>query len=185
MTLRLARRNHHLAANRLIAADVMATNPKSLGREATVRDTAKFFRTHGIHTAPVIDEAGRPLGVVTRTDLLDYWGRRRDRLAAIADGETTLNSSNAGPDGAIVDLLVTDIMTPVVFCVPSDAPVARIIEKILALEVRCLFVTDEHGVLVGVVSVFDLLRSATRPAGNGRVVGPRSLRRAVATLSPY
>jgi len=185
MTLRIGRTNHVAPANHMIAADIMASDPKSIGREATARDTAEFFRTHGIHTAPVIDEAGRPLGVVTRTDLLDYWGRRRDRLAAIANGETTLDSSNAGPDGAIVDLLVTDIMTPVVFCVPSDDPVARIIEKVLALEVRCLFVTDEHGVLVGVVSVFDLLRSAARPAGNGRVVGPRPLRQPVSTLAPY
>jgi CBS-domain-containing membrane protein len=185
MTPRSGRTNHVAPANHLIAADIMATNPKSIGREATVRETAEFFRTHGIHTAPVIDVADRPLGVVTRTDLLGYWGQRRDRLAAIANGETTLDSCNAEPDGAIVDLLVTDIMTPVVFCVPSDAPVARIIEKVLALEVRCLFVTDEHGVLVGVVSVFDLLRSVASPAGKGRLVRPRPLKQAVSTLASY
>jgi CBS domain-containing protein len=138
----------------------MTTNPKSIGRDTTIRETAEFFMTHGIHTAPVIDEAGRPIGVVSRTDLLDYWGRRRDRLAALANGETTLDSSNAGPDGPIVDLRVVEIMTPVVFQVSADASLEKVIEKILALEVRCLFVTDEHGVLVGVISVFDLLRSA-------------------------
>jgi CBS-domain-containing membrane protein len=148
----------------LVAADVMTTNPKSIGRDATIRETAEFFRNHGIHTSPVIDEAGRPIGVVSRTDLLDYWGRRRDRLAAIANGETTLGSSNTGPDGPIVDLTVTEIMTPVVFQVPVDASIGSVVEKILALEVRCLFVTDEHGVLVGVISVFDLLRSVVESA---------------------
>jgi CBS domain-containing protein len=184
VTLQIGRTNHLAPGNHMMAADIMATNPKSIGTEATVRDTAEFFRKHGIHAAPVIDDAGRPLGVVTRTDLLDYWGRRRDRLAALADGETTLDSSNAGPDGAIVDLLVTEIMTPVVFCVRLDAPVAQIIEKILALKVRCLFVTDEHGVLVGVVSVFDLLRSAASPAGTGRFLQPRPLKRAFSTVAP-
>jgi CBS domain-containing protein len=148
----------------LVAADVMTTNPKSLSRDATVRETAEFFRTHGIHTAPVIDDAGRPIGVLSRTDLLDYWGRRRDRLAALANGETTLDSFNAGLEAPIVDLSVMEIMTPVVFCVPADAPIGKVTEKILALEVRCLFVTDEHGVLVGVISVFDLLRSVVRSA---------------------
>jgi CBS domain-containing protein len=164
MTLRLARRNRSTLRHHLIAADVMTTNPKSIGSDATICEAAEFFRTHGIHTAPVIDEAGRPIGVVSRTDLLDYWGRRRDRLAALAHGETTLGSSNTGPDEPIVDLTVTEIMTPVVFQVPVDASIAKVVEKIVALEVRCLFVTDEHGVLVGVISVFDLLRSAVQPA---------------------
>jgi CBS-domain-containing membrane protein len=167
MTLRLARRNRHASPNHVIAADVMAPNPKSIGDDATIRETAKFFGTHGIHTAPVIDEAGRPLGVVSRTDLLDYWGRRRDRLAAIANGETAVDASVAGPDGALVDLNVTEIMTPVVFSVSLDTPVENAIEKVLALEVRCLFVIDDHGVFVGVISVFDLLRSvASRTAKN-------------------
>jgi CBS-domain-containing membrane protein len=166
MTIRLARRNHSTPRHDLVAADVMTTNPKSIGRDATIRETAEFFRNHGIHTAPVIDEAGRPIGVVSRTDLLDYWGRRRDRLAAIANGETTVDSPAAGPDGAVIDLNVTEIMTPVVFSVSLDTPLEKVIEKVVALEVRCLFVTDDHGILVGVISVFDLLRSAVQSAGH-------------------
>jgi predicted transcriptional regulator len=59
-------------------------------------------------------------------------------------------------------------MTPVVFSVPTEAPIARVIQKVLALEVRCLFVTDKSGVLVGVISVFDLLRTlgSARPERN-------------------
>jgi CBS-domain-containing membrane protein len=153
----------------LVAADVMMTNPKSIGRDATIRETAEFFCNHGIHTAPVIDEAGRPVGVVSRTDLLDYWGRRRDRLAAIANGETTLDSSNVGVDRPIADLTVTEIMTPIVFQVPMDASIGKVVEKMLALEVRCLFVTDDHGVLIGVISVFDLLRSVVESADHTEV----------------
>jgi predicted transcriptional regulator len=62
---------------------------------------------------------------------------------------------------------VQDIMTPVVFSVPMNAPIAKIIHKILALEVRNLFVTDEVGVLVGSISVFDLLRALSE----GEVLG--------------
>jgi CBS domain-containing protein len=158
----------------------MAPNPKSIAKQATIRETAEFFRTHAIHTAPVIDDAGRPLGVVSRTDLLDYWGRRRDRLAAIANGETTADSSAAGPDGAAFDLTVTEIMTPVVFSVSLDTPLEKVIEKVLALEVRCLFVTDEHGVLIGMISVFDLLRSVASPSTKNRIVRSRPLKPAVA-----
>jgi CBS-domain-containing membrane protein len=70
----------------------MTPNPKSIDQAATVRETAEVLQKNGIHIAPVIDAAGRPIGVVSRTDLLDYWGRRRDRLAALAAGELATNS---------------------------------------------------------------------------------------------
>jgi CBS domain-containing protein len=37
------------------------------------------------------------------------------------------------------------------------------VEKMLALNVRRLFVVDDAGVLVGVVSAFDVLRGLGRP----------------------
>ena len=78
------------------AAKVMTPNPKSINRHATVRETAEILHEHGLHIAPVIDDAGRPIGVVSRTDLLDYWGRRRDRLTALAAGELNVPSAQ-GP----------------------------------------------------------------------------------------
>jgi CBS domain-containing protein len=146
----------------------MTPNPKSIDHTATVRETAEVLQKSGIHIAPVIDAAGRPIGVVSRTDLLDYWGRRRDRLAALAAGELDADSALANVGFPGDELTVREIMTPVVFSVPTDAPIARVMQKVLALEVRCLFVTDKSGVLVGVISVFDLLRTlvSARPERN-------------------
>lgn len=159
MTFRLARTTYRPTSRNVVAADVMTGNPKSIRQTASVRDTAGFLMSNGIHTAPVIDAAGRPVGVVSRTDLLDYWDRRRDRLAAIAAGELSLHSARTAPVEPVFNLKVMDIMTPVVFSVSMDTPIANVIHKITALEVRCLFVTDEHGVLVGVINFFDLLRT--------------------------
>ena len=155
MTMRLARPVNRSRHRPFTAVDVMTPNPKSIDHTAKVRETAEVLQKNGIHIAPVIDAAGRPIGVVSRTDLLDYWGRRRDRLAAMAAGESSQASADLPGD----ELTVREIMTPVVFSVPINAPIAKIVQKMLALEVRCLFVTDEGGVLVGVISVFDLLRT--------------------------
>jgi CBS domain-containing protein len=54
-------------------------------------------------------------------------------------------------------------MTPAVFCVHADTPSAKVVDKMLALNVRRLFVVDDEGVLVGVVSAFDVLRALDRP----------------------
>jgi CBS domain-containing protein len=52
------------------AADLMTVNPKSIGHRATVEEATAFLAGRGISAAPVIDDAGRPLGVVSRTDVL-------------------------------------------------------------------------------------------------------------------
>lgn len=161
MTTRITSRAERTSLSPATAAKVMTPNPKSINRHATVRETAEILHEQGLHIAPVIDDAGRPIGVVSRTDLLDYWGRRRDRLTALAAGELNV-ASVPGPEEPGDELTVSEIMTPVVFGVRMNASIASIVEKMIALEVRCLFVTDDDGVLVGTIRVFDVLRQLTR-----------------------
>lgn len=134
------------------AADLMTPNPVSIGRGATVAETAAFLAARGISAAPVIDDAGRPVGVVSRTDLLVREAHRAARLAATVRYER---------------LTVREVMTPVVFCVRPDTPAAQVVEKLLGLRVRRLFVVDDDGVLVGVVSAVDVLRKLRRGADGG------------------
>lgn len=136
------------------AAELMTTNPQSLRRDATVAEAAAFLSTRGFSAAPVIDEAGRPVGVVSRTDLLRHHGQKAVRLLAPPGYE------GSEPD---ISTPVRDVMTPAVFCVHADAPAAKVVAKMLALDVRRLFVVDDDGVLVGVVSAFDVLRGLDRP----------------------
>jgi len=139
------------------AAELMTTNPQSLRRDATVAEAAAFLSTSGFSAAPVIDEAGRPVGVVSRTDLLHHHGQKAVRLLAAPLGRGEGGSEPGG------EAPVRSVMTPAVFCVHADTPAARLVEKMLALNVRRLFVVDDAGVLVGVVSAFDILRGLDRP----------------------
>lgn len=139
------------------AADLMTTNPQSLRRDATVAEAAAFLTTRGYSAAPVVDEAGRPVGVVSRTDLLRHYGRTAVHLLAAPPGRSGVG---AEPDGSTP---VEDVMTPGVYCVHADTPAARVVNKMLLQNVRRLFVLDDAGVLVGVVSAFDVLRGLDRP----------------------
>jgi CBS domain-containing protein len=171
----------------------MTPNPKSIDQGVTVRETAEVLQKHGIHVAPVIDAAGRPIGVVSRTDLLDYWRRRRDRLAAMALGELEVASPQAKAGSPGDELTVRDIMTPVVFGARTSDSITSAIEKMLALEVRSVFVTDDDGVLVGTISVFDVLRHVVRHCAIGsgtestnryETSNTRTGRRVLATAMP-
>src|SRR5262245_66598141 len=52
------------------AADLMTPNPLSIDEGATVREATAFLTDKGFSAAPVIDAAGRPVGVLSRTDIL-------------------------------------------------------------------------------------------------------------------
>jgi CBS domain-containing protein len=49
-------------------------------------------------------------------------------------------------------------MTPAVFSVRLTTPAAKVVEQMRELDVHRLYVVDEDGTLVGVVSAVDILR---------------------------
>jgi CBS domain-containing protein len=53
---------------------------------------------------------------------------------------------------------VRDLMTPAVFAVAPDSSAAEVVHEMLGLRVHRLFVVDDTGVLVGVISALDVLR---------------------------
>ena len=58
-------------------------------------------------------------------------------------------------------------MTRGVFCVRPETLVAKVVEKMLVLKVRRLFVVDGDGALIGVISAIDVL-------GKLRSYGPQA-----------
>jgi CBS domain-containing protein len=138
-TVPYTRDSARLVLDACTAEDLMTPNPMSIGQLATLRDAAAFLTGRGISAAPVIDGAGRPVGVVSSTDILvRYQNPAADQIPVAA------------------------IMTPVVFCARPDAPAEEVVERILGLRVRRLFVVDEAGVVIGVISARDVLQRLRR-----------------------
>lgn len=147
------------------AADLMTPNPLSIRDDASVREAVAFLLDERISGAPVIDEAGRPVGVLTQTDILIHdrettrhvaaAGRRRDTASGVElPGEWW-----QGAEIEVVDpTSVRELMTPVVFSVSVNMPAAAVIRQMLELDVHRLFVVGSGGVLVGVISAADVLR---------------------------
>jgi len=148
------------------AANLMMPDPVSVRDDATEREALALLLDRGFHAAPVIDAAGHPVGVLSRSDLLVHDREKIEHLAPVPEfyhrGELMLHSGERLPRGFQVErvqrTLVRDLMTPAVFSVPPDAPAARVIEEMMALKVHRLFVVGADGVLVGVISAFDILR---------------------------
>ena len=118
----------------LTAEELMTANPLSVRAGASAEQAAAFLVERRISAAPVIDEAGRPVGVLSQSDLTVH--------------------QREGSGGACV----ADLMTPAVFSVAPAAPAARVVQEMVRLKVHRLFVVDELGVLIGVISALDVLR---------------------------
>jgi CBS domain-containing protein len=147
------------------AADLMTTNPISLEDTALVSEAVILLTEHGFSAAPVIDAAGRPVGVVSRTDLLVHEREQGCSLTPADwydEADLTRDFDKAERSGLQVQRVdatrVRDIMTPVVFSVAPNTPAAKVVAQLVALNVHRLFVVDKDEVLIGVISAVDVLR---------------------------
>lgn len=141
----------------LQAKELMSPNPVSIRRDATIREALELLTDHGFGAAPVIDDAGRPVGVLSRTDVLIH-EREYVRHANAAD----TFSESSWPSGYFIEVTdptaVGEIMTPAVFTVSLETPAREVVRRMLELKVHQLFVIDADLALVGVISPLDVLR---------------------------
>jgi len=143
------------------AAELMTANPVSVSADATVEEAVAFLIDRGFSAAPVIDNAGRPIGVLSRADILVHDREKVDYLHprhGEAPGRTARAAEEAVPVAKGEHVRVRDLMTPVVFSVQPDCSAVRVVEDMTAWKVHRIFVVDSTGVLVGVISALDVLR---------------------------
>jgi len=141
------------------ASDLMVANPISIRAEAVVTEAMRLFTEKGITAAPVIDEAGRPIGVISRSDLLIHQCEHEKHRPGEPDyffAPTFKTDETPEPRKAMAT--VEDMMTPAVFAVSPDTPVHRIVSDMVGLHVHRLFVVDDDGILVGVISTMDVMK---------------------------
>jgi CBS domain-containing protein len=147
------------------AADLMSPNPISIRDTASVQEAIACLTDRAITAVPVIDKAGRAVGVVSRSDLLIH-ERERSEIPAkpMASEEATAKyyeENNKLPNGFhehVVDpTRVIDVMTPAVFCIHPEAAARVVVEQMLGYQVHRLFVVDQGGTLIGTISAHDIL----------------------------
>jgi predicted transcriptional regulator len=136
------------------AADLMKPSPVSIRDNATIAEAIAVLSDKGFSAAPVIDEAGHPVGVVSRSDIIIH---QRERINQLTSSTSRASADMLTPETDRAR--VSDIMTPAVFAVTAETQAAQVVAQLLALNVHRLFVVDRSGILVGVITTLDVLRS--------------------------
>jgi CBS domain-containing protein len=164
MNLAMTLESPRLLLNADTAAELMTKNPVSINQKATLKEALTLFTNKGFTVAPVIDNAGQAVGVLSSSDILVH---DREKVEYLVPGVD--NSPMTAADGEFIrrgfqvenvdTTRVADLMTPAVFSVQPDTPASKVIAEMLRLHVHHLFVVDKTGTLVGVISPLDILRS--------------------------
>ena len=135
--------------------DVMTAEVVAVRRETTFKEMAAVLRRYRVSALPVIDDAGRVIGVVSAADLL--------AKEALADPGVVAEMLHRQDIRKAEGLTAGDLMTrPPVTAAPED-PVEQAARMMHFMRVKRLPVVNSGGELVGIVSRSDVLATFDRP----------------------
>jgi H+/Cl- antiporter ClcA len=146
LTEKIARRGRHVlreytvdALEFLLAGELMTPDPNSLPGSMSIPDAVKFFADEAEHRSyPVVDDNGRLLGLVSRTDALRWQVSQKTEgtLAdAMSDASTRFAYANT-PCGEVADMMVDSGTGRVPIIDPKTRRVVGIISRQDLLKVR-------------------------------------------------
>jgi CBS domain-containing protein len=137
----LAKRRVPSDAERTPLSSIMTASVISVSPDLPVESLALLLLQQRISGVPVVNDAGRPVGVVSRSDLL--------RLEL------------APAEGAVV----ADIMMPVAFTLTESANVSHAAALMAYEDIHRVPVVAADGTVVGIISSLDVVRWLARHDG--------------------
>jgi len=117
-------------------ADIMTRKVLTVAAEADVKDAAWGLTMRGLSGAPVKDETGAVVGILSKSDLVDP-----EKQGAPSERHTA-----------------RDAMTPLLFAALVTDSVAFAVRRMVETGAHRLVVVDEKGALVGIVTPMDVLK---------------------------
>jgi CBS domain-containing protein len=141
---------------RKTAREVMTANPVTVAEGATLPAVAEVMAHKRLKRLPVVDAAGRLVGIVSRLDLL--------RTVAEAFQKSPEEARPAGLRG---DLPLSRVMRKDVPAVHPDTPINEVLQAVVSTRLNRALVVDANRRVVGIVTdeeVLDRVTPAVRPS---------------------
>lgn len=148
----------------LTAADVMTSDVITVKKETTIRELAELFARNRISSAPVVDDGGKMIGIVTETDLIEQdKSLHIPTVVTIFDWVIYLESDKKFEKELkkMTGQTVGDIYTDKVVQVSPSTPVSDVADIISSRRINSIPVVDGDR-LVGIVARIDLIRTMIR-----------------------
>jgi CBS-domain-containing membrane protein len=142
----------------LTAADLMSRDVLTIPWQMSLRAAAHELAQARVSGAPVTDEDGRCVGVLSATDLVRWLERGEPAVCGHFHAslcfccEWEVLDIDVLPPDAVSRYMTADVVTAT-----PETPVGQLARRMLDAHIHRVIVTDGRGRLVGVVSTTDIL----------------------------
>ncbi|HKU37374.1 MAG TPA: CBS domain-containing protein [Polyangiales bacterium] len=140
-------------------AELMTTHVFCVRPDVSLESLRTLLIERKISGVPVVDERGKPIGIVSKTDLVRH---------RFEDGETAAVDPRLGLGFHVSELAegtVADVMSPLPITVSEDTPVSRVAAAMASEAVHRLPIVGADGAVVGIISALDLVGWYARREG--------------------
>lgn len=145
----------------ITAKELMSENVITVTRDTLVREFAKILHENKISGAPVVDDQGSVIGVVTESDLIDQNKRVHiPTVVAVLDSFIFLESPEKMKKELkkMAGIKVDDIFAKKVITVQQDMPLDEVATLMAEKKIHTLPVLEGKK-LVGVIGKSDIIRT--------------------------
>jgi CBS domain-containing protein len=149
------------------ARDVMQTEVLALNERDSLIEAHQFFVRHDITGAPVVNDDGRLVGVVSIRDLIRAEDEDHDVSRTVADyfsdssGYASLSVDLDHLREGLSEIPVGEVMTRDPICVAPDSPIKEVVALIRKHRIHRVLVAspgaEDRLEIAGIISLFDLV----------------------------
>ncbi|MBI1977801.1 MAG: CBS domain-containing protein [Candidatus Omnitrophica bacterium] len=155
----------------LLAKDIMHRDVIKVSWNMPISELAQLFEEKNITGAPVIDDFGKLIGVVSETDVIRYDASQphsrenphsyfQSDLEGEGDDEKDLLSETKEfeDESVLREKTVEDIMTPWTISTQEDAQISEVAKMMVERHVHRVLIVDGKSQLKGIVTTMDIAR---------------------------
>lgn len=154
------------------ARDVMVTPVITIGENSSVRDVAKLLIAKHISAVPVVDHAGKLVGIVSEADLMHRKEAGTERPSswwlAMISGDRALAAEYVQSHAT----KVKDVMTKDIETAGPDTPLHEIADLFEEKHIKRVPIVNEAGDLVGIVSRANIIQAVATARPKLEITAP-------------
>lgn len=147
-------------AETVTVGDIMVRDVTTIPADATLHDVASLLTAKKISGAPVVDETGKMIGIISESDLLSEARRHAGLPHIAAFGVFVLHQETLERiyhNGAT--LLASEVMTKNVITTDPDLPITKAGDLMVKSKINRLPVVDANDNLIGLITREDIMRA--------------------------
>lgn len=130
----------------MLVRERMTRNPVTVSEDASMHDALRLMRERKVRRLPVLDKAGKMVGIVSEKDL----------LYASPSPATTLSVFEV--NYLVAQIKVSQLMSKKIITVGEDTPLEEAARIMVDNKIGGLPVVDKVGNLVGIITETDLFK---------------------------